>query len=96
MIAKLKIGNEIVSISMPKVKSIDESRRQTLKLNEYKRFLTKLYKKHKSMTTGYYWVKYKGEWQIAHYEDYDWRLFYIERRFKTTDFEEVNTKQIVQ
>lgn len=45
------------------------------------------------MTNGYYWVKYQGEWQIAHHSDGDWRLFYIERIFKESDFDEVRKER---
>ena len=44
MIVKIKIRNEVINISVPDVKSVKENRKRTLKLNKYKRILTKLFK----------------------------------------------------
>ena len=44
-IVKIRVNNTIVNVSVPKINSIDERRERSKKIEKYRIFLTKLYKK---------------------------------------------------
>jgi len=44
-IVKIRVNDTIVNVSVPKINSIDERRKRSKKIEKYRIFLTKLYKK---------------------------------------------------
>lgn len=45
--------------------------------------------------TGYYWVKYSGEWCAAYYDGAYWSLQKWLIDFKDSDFTEINETRIL-